>query len=196
MKRFITLCCCTLSIACYAQLPASVVTAPALEARADVQTGILTGLQGSLQVLEQTEKKVEEIKSRADWINQLRSLQDFITLMETIACMVRGLDVNLNSYNTLIGPRASCYLDFHYQININKLRKSVDIINLVISDGFSMDRGQRMDAYEIAFQNFIQSQADLHALDNLIRRKIKQYKRDEDYSSSLKKLYSDRLTSR
>jgi hypothetical protein len=172
----------------WAQVP-TIVSAPILENQSTAQLTLMTSLQGSLATIEETEKKVERIKEKADWISQLKSVQEFITLMETIACMIRDLNVDLSRYNSLIGSRASCVLEFNYRINITKLRKSVDIINIVVSDGFSMDRGERNQAYEIAFQNFVDSQHELHNLQSLVKRKLVQYERQEQYNKSLESLY-------
>lgn len=184
MKTFIiTAICCAFTSSLFAQ--GGVVSAPVLEAQTATSLGLLGGLQTSLAAIEEAEKKVEKIKEKAEWINKLKSIQEFITLLETVACMVRDFNANFSQYNNFVGSRASCYMDFNYQINITKLRKSVDIINLVISDGFSMDRGERMQAYETAYSNFLDSQQDLHALDALMRRKMNQYKRDFEFKKSL-----------
>jgi hypothetical protein len=173
------------SLTIMAQVPATLITAPALEAEAAGQTTIMATAQASLAVIEATQKKIEEIKNKAEWINDLASIQEFISMLETIACMVRDLNINMGMYQNYLGPRASCFFDFQYRVNITKLRKSVDIINLVISDGFSMDRGARVQAYETAYENFVTSQVSLHRLDSYMRRKINQFEKSKSFKNSL-----------
>jgi hypothetical protein len=181
----------------FTQAPVQVVTAPFLEAQASTQTTLATqqttllaSTQASLAAIEQAEKKVEKIKEKVDWIKNLQSMQEFITMLETIACMIRDLNGNVALYHNLVGSRASCYLNFKYQVNINQLRKSVDIINVVLAEGSAMDRGQRVQAYEIAYLNFTQSQGTLHELETFIIRKINQMNRQKKYKESLTQINS------
>ena len=126
------------------------VEAPVLESIASNQTGILATMNLTLNAIEQAERKVETIKEVATWIDQLESMQEFIRLLETTACLAKDLDVDLRIAMNLLGAGAYCLSDFEYRLNINRLRYVVDIINLVLADGFNMTRSGRMEAYQNA----------------------------------------------
>ena len=120
---------------CQAQL---VIEAPVLETISANQTGILSSMNVTMVALEKAERKVDAMKNVSDWIEKLESMQEFVQLLETTACMARDLDTDLAIALELVGPRSSCFNEFEYKININRLRYTVDVINLVLTNGFSM----------------------------------------------------------
>ena len=78
-----------ISVTGYSQF---VVSAPALEAEAmkntgilGKQSGLLAGMKASMAMIEAAEKNIEEIKKDVKWIEKLKSVQEFIKLLETTA---------------------------------------------------------------------------------------------------------------
>ena len=98
-----------------------VVEAPTLETLSMNQTTILGSMNVTMTAIEQARQKVEKLQEMSDWIKKLESMQEFIELLETTACMAKDLDVNLRLALNIIGPRASCFDEFKYKININRL---------------------------------------------------------------------------
>ena len=161
------------------------VEAPVLETIASNQTGIMATMNMTLSAIEQAERKVEAIKEVAGWIDQLESMQEFIRLLETTACLAKDLDVSLRIALGLLGPGAYCLSDFEYRLNINRLRYVVDAINLVLTEGFSMSRSGRMSAYHDALTTFHKAQIGLGQLALFLRRVIHRYQRAQRYKESL-----------
>jgi hypothetical protein len=162
-----------------------IVEAPLLETIATNQTSILGTMNFTMAALEQAEKKVEALKKITGWIEKLESMQEFIQLLETTGCMARDLDLDLKMAMQLIGPRSSCLNEFQYRININRLRYVVDIINLVLTDGFSMSREGRMKAYHDALTTFQMAQLGLQDLAVFLKRIIGRYERAKRYKKEL-----------
>ena len=175
-----------ISIACGYQGHAQfVITAPVLETIAANQAGILGTMNVTIAAIEQAEKKVEALKEVADWIKKLESMQEFIQLLETTACMAKDLDVDLRIAMDMVGSRSSCFNEFEYKININRLRYVVDVINLVLTNGFNMSREGRMDAYHDALSTFQRAQMGLGELAVFLKRIIRRYERAKRYKEQL-----------
>lgn len=162
-----------------------VITAPVLETIAANQAGILGTMNVTIAAIEQAEKKVEALKEVADWIKKLESMQEFIQLLETTACMAKDLDVDLRIAMDMVGSRSSCFNEFEYKININRLRYVVDVINLVLTNGFNMSREGRMDAYHDALSTFQRAQMGLGELAVFLKRIIRRYERAKRYKEQL-----------
>ena len=162
-----------------------VITAPVLETIAANQAGILCTMNVTIAAIEQAEKKVEALKEVADWIKKLESMQEFIQLLETTACMAKDLDVDLRIAMDMVGSRSSCFNEFEYKININRLRYVVDVINLVLTNGFNMSREGRMDAYHDALSTFQRAQMGLGELAVFLKRIIRRYERAKKYKEQL-----------
>ncbi len=162
-----------------------VVEAPMLETIAANQTSILGSMHVTMAAIEQAEKKVKALKEVAGWIENLESMQEFIQLLETTVCMAKDLDVDLEIAMDLIGSRSSCFNEFEYKININRLRYVVDVINLVLTDGFNMSREGRMDAYHDALSTFQRAQMGLGELAVFLKRTIRRYERARKYKEHL-----------
>ena len=162
-----------------------VITAPVLETIAANQAGILGTMNVTIAAIEQAEKKVEALKEVADWIKKLESMQEFIQLLETTACMAKDLDVDLRIAMDLVGSRSNCFNEFEYKININRLRYVVDVINLVLTNGFNMSREGRMDAYHDALSTFQRAQMGLGELAVFLKRIIRRYERAKRYKEQL-----------
>ncbi len=162
-----------------------VVEAPVLETIATNQTGILGAMNVTMAAIEQAERKVEALKKIADWIEKLESMQEFIQLLETTACMAKNLDVDLKIALELVGSRSSCFNEFEYKININRLRYVVDIINLVLTNGFRMSRDGRMEAYHDALSTFQKAQIGLGELAVFLKRIIRRYEKAKEYKEQL-----------
>ena len=175
-----------ISIACGYQSHAQfVITAPVLETIAANQAGILGTMNVTIAAIEQAEKKVEALKEVADWIKKLESMQEFIQLLETTACMAKDLDVDLRIAMDMVGSRSSCFNEFEYKININRLRYVVDVINLVLTNGFNMSREGRMEAYHDALSTFQRAQMGLGELAVFLKRIIRRYERAKKYKQQL-----------
>lgn len=167
---------------CQAQL---VVEAPVLETISANQTGILSSMNVTMVALEKAERKVDAMKNISDWIEKLESMQEFVQLLETTACMARDLDTDLDIALELVGPRSSCFNEFEYKININRLRYTVDVINLVLTNGFSMSRDGRMAAYHDALTTFEKAQMGLGELSVFLKTIIRRYERARKFKEQL-----------
>lgn len=163
----------------------TIVKAPALEALTIKEGGILTSMNVTLATLERTEKKLEKLMEVTEWLNKLESMQEFIHLLETTACLARDLDVDLKIAMDIMGTRSSCFNEFRYKVNINQLRYVVDIINVVLTDGFSMSRSGRLEAYENALTAFQKAQLGLGELSVFLKRIIRRYERAKEYREQL-----------
>ena len=104
-------------------------------------------------------------------------MQEFVQLLENTSCLSKDLNAEMQLCMDLVGPRASCLNTFKYQVNINQLRYVVDIVNVVLTDGFSMDRAGRLEAYEHALSAFEESQTGLGELSVELKRIVR---RSED----------------
>ncbi len=162
------------------------VTAPVLETIATNQTGILGTMSTTIVAIKKVEQRLEKLKETAGWIEKLKSMQEFVQLLENTSCLAKDLNVEMQLGMDLLGPRASCLNTFKYQVNINQLRYVVDIVNVVLTEGFSMDRAGRLEAYEHALSAFEESQTGLGELSVALKRVVK---RNED----AKKFREDRL---
>jgi len=150
-----------------------VVEAPMLEAMTAKQSGILGTMSATMATIKRVEQRVEELKEAAGWIEKLESMQEFVQLLENTSCLAKDLNVDMQLGMELVGPRASCLNTFKYQVNINQLRYVVDIVNVVLSDGFSMDRAGRLEAYEHALSAFEESQTGLGELSVELKRIVR-----------------------
>ena len=130
------------------------VTAPVLETISANQTGILGTMSTTMVAIKKVEQRIEKLKEAAGWIEKLKSMQEFVQLLENTSCLSKDLNAEMQLCMDLVGPRASCLNTFKYQVNINQLRYVVDIVNVVLTDGFSMDRAGRLEAYEHALSAF------------------------------------------
>lgn len=151
------------------------VTAPVLETIATNQTGILGTMSTTIVAIKKVEQRLEKLRETAGWIERLESMQEFVQLLENTSCLAKDLNVDMQLGLDLLGPRASCLNTFKYQININQLRYVVDIVNVVLTDGFSMDRAGRLEAYEHALSAFKDSQTGLDELSVALKRTIKRH---------------------
>ena len=156
-----------------------------LEVIASQQTTIMGSMNVTMTAIEDARRKVEMLKEVSDWIEKLESMQEFVQLLETTACMARDLDINLKLALSIIGPRASCLNEFKYKININRLRYVVDVINLVLTNGFNMSRDGRMHAYNDALTAFQQAQVGLGELAVFLQRIIQRYEKAKQYREDL-----------
>ncbi|XOV91531.1 MAG: hypothetical protein ACFHWX_15115 [Bacteroidota bacterium] len=162
------------------------VTAPVLETIAGNQTGILGTMSTTMVAIKKVEQRIEKLKEAAGWIEKLKSMQEFVQLLENTSCLAKDLNAEMQLGMDLVGPRASCLNTFKYQVNINQLRYVVDIVNVVLSEGFSMDRAGRLEAYEHALSAFEESQTGLGELSVELKRIVR---RSED----ARKFREDRL---
>lgn len=162
-----------------------VVEAPVLETIATNQTGILATMNVTMTALEDAERKVEALREVTGWIDRLESMQEFIQLLETTVCLAKDLEVELLLALDIVGRRASCFNEFEYNININRLRYVVDVINLVLTDGFNMSREGRMEAYHDALSTFQKAQIGLGELTVFLKRIIRRYERAREYKEEL-----------
>ncbi|MEQ8339149.1 MAG: hypothetical protein RIA62_17440 [Cyclobacteriaceae bacterium] len=153
------------------------VTAPVLETIAGNQTGILGTMSTTMVAIKKVEQRIEKLKEAAGWIEKLESMQEFVQLLENTSCLAKDLNADMQLGMDLVGPRASCLNTFKYQVNINQLRYVVDIVNVVLTDGFSMDRAGRLEAYEHALSAFEESQTGLGELSVELKRIVR---RSED----------------
>ncbi|MEQ8880977.1 MAG: hypothetical protein RLQ12_15145 [Cyclobacteriaceae bacterium] len=153
------------------------VTAPVLETIAGNQTGILGTMSTTMVAIKKVEQRIEKLKEAAGWIEKLKSMQEFVQLLENTSCLAKDLNAEMQLGMDLLGPRASCLNTFKYQVNINQLRYVVDIVNVVLTDGFSMDRAGRLEAYEHALSAFEESQTGLGELSVELKRIVR---RSED----------------
>jgi len=153
------------------------VTAPVLETIAGNQTGILGTMSTTMVAIKKVEQRIEKLKEAAGWIEKLKSMQEFVQLLENTSCLAKDLNAEMQLGMDLVGPRASCLNTFKYQVNINQLRYVVDIVNVVLTDGFSMDRAGRLEAYELALSAFEESQTGLGELSVELKRIVR---RSED----------------
>ncbi|MEQ8552113.1 MAG: hypothetical protein RIC06_10490 [Cyclobacteriaceae bacterium] len=153
------------------------VTAPVLETIAGNQTGILGTMSTTMVAIKKVEQRIEKLKEAAGWIEKLQSMQEFVQLLENTSCLAKDLNAEMQLGMDLVGPRASCLNTFKYQVNINQLRYVVDIVNVVLTDGFSMDRAGRLEAYEHALSAFEESQTGLGELSVELKRIVR---RSED----------------
>ena len=97
----------------------------------------------------------------------------------------KDLNAEMQLCMDLVGPRASCLNTFKYQVNINQLRYVVDIVNVVLTDGFSMDRAGRLEAYEHALSAFQDSQTGLGELSTTMKRLIKRYENAKKFKGGV-----------
>ena len=165
--------------------PVAVVRAPILESYAIREQGMLASMNVTLATIEEVEQKMERLQEATDWLNKLESMQEFIELLETTACLARDLNVEMQIAMELVGKRASCFNEFSYKVNINQLRYVVDVINVVLSDGFSMSRAGRLEAYQHALEAFEKAQLGLGNLMVTLKRIIHRYERAKGYKEEL-----------
>ncbi len=152
-----------------------VVEAPILESIASSQTTIMGTMNITMATIRQVEQRMETLKKMAGWIERFESMQEFVQLLESTACLAKDLNVEMNIAMNLVGERASCFNEFKYKVNINQLRYVVDVVNVVLSDGFSMDRDGRLAAYKEALSAFEKAQLGLGELSVLLRRIIRRF---------------------
>jgi len=165
--------------------PVTIVKAPTLEALTVKEGSILTAMNITLATMEQAERKIEKLREVAGWLDKLESMQEFIQLLETTACLARDLDVDISLALDIIGARSSCFNEFKYKVNINQLRYVVDIINLVLTDGFRMSRDGRMEAYHDALSTFQKAQIGLGELAVFLKRMIRRYQKAKEFKEQL-----------
>lgn len=133
----------------------------------NIQNGtLLASLGASMDVIKETEKKLDKIRKAVDWIETMASVQEFIRLVESMTCMIKDLQVNIDISKQLgiINNYNSCLFNFNYKINAVNLRAGVDFLNLLLKKGMSMERGERMQALKMAMEKFVNSQKGLHKL--------------------------------
>ena len=165
--------------------PVTVVKAPTLEALAIREEGMLASMNITLATIEEVEQKMERIQEVTDWLEKMESMQEFIELLETTACLARDLDVDMRIAMDLVGKRSSCFSEFSYKVNINQLRYVVDVINVVLTDGFNMSRAGRLEAYQNALEAFEKAQLGLGNLMVTLKRIIHRYERAKEYKEEL-----------
>lgn len=165
--------------------PVTIVKAPTLEALTIKEGSILTTMNVTLATMEQAEKKLEKLREVTDWLNKLESIQEFIHLLETTVCLAKDLNIDLLLALDILGARASCLNEFRYKVNINQLRYVVDVINVVLSEGFNMSRSGRLEAYNDALSTFQKAQIGLGELAVFLKRIIRRYERAKAYKEEL-----------
>lgn len=185
MKAIATSILLLFSLSGVAQSPVTIVKAPTLEALSAKKTSILTTMNVTMATIERTEQKLAKLREVTAWLNRLESMQEFIQLLETTACLARDLDTDLNLALDLMGPRSSCMNLFEYKININQLRYVVDIVNVILTEGFSMNRSGRLEAYEHALSAFQRAQLGLGELATFLKRVIWRYERAKEYKEAV-----------
>jgi hypothetical protein len=147
--------------------------------------GFLSAIGVSMSSLEVASKKLEKIKQATDWIETLKSVQDFITIIETTTCMVKDLKMNFEICNDLglLNKHSSCLSQFEYRININQLQSGMDFLNMLLSKGMSMDRGERMEALEMAMNRYTNAQTILNELNRDFQRRIARSRYEEAWKN-------------
>jgi hypothetical protein len=135
---------------------------------------ILSSLGISLTSLDKAQQKLEKIKEATTWIETMKSVQDFIIMVETMSCMVKDLRVTYDICiaEGLLDEINSCYSEFRYRVNVNQLESGLELLNLVLKSGFQMERGERLETLKTAMSKFINAQIELRSFNLSLKRSI------------------------
>jgi hypothetical protein len=188
MKKYLLIIGVTISMVLSMQQESNaqqIVTDPAnLEVNLASQ-GFLAAIGISMESLEIAAQKLEKIKEATEWIETLKSVQDFITIVETTTCMVMDLKMNFEICNDLglLNKHSSCLSQFEYRININQLQSGIDFLNMLLRKGMSMDRGERMEALEMAMNRYTNAQISLNKLNRDFQRRIARSRYEEAWKN-------------
>lgn len=160
---------------------ASVVSAPALEAMTSTQNATLMNMTGIMTTIEQIERRGEDLRESVGWLEQLESYQEFIIMVEQIICNSKDLAINMDRAKPFLRSNRSCLTNMRYTLSVNRLRKSVDIINFILVDGFAMESGERLDAMNESMDNYKESNEDLYQLNQELIAVRKKGEREQRY---------------
>ena len=95
MKKLITLLCILFIVS--GSKAQFAVTAPVLETIASNQTGILGTMSTTIAAIKKVEQRVEKLREAAGWIEKLKSMQEFIQLLENTSCLARDLNMEMQT---------------------------------------------------------------------------------------------------
>lgn len=172
----------------HAQL-AGVVSAPVLEAHTlsgnVIMASVLTGIELSNDALDD----IERIRKSAGFLGDLQAITDLIVVMESYACLAQGFNADLEFVDGLVGPYNSCLFDFNYSTNFVKLQFAQDLLNKILTDGFSMEPGERMKAVGDVIARYDTTMRQLSKQRMRVRCIIRKYEMEIGYSSSIDDLW-------
>jgi len=116
--------------------------------------GYLTKLVAAASTAAKAKKLAENVTKAMEWIKIMKSIDQFIFLIESSTCMLMNLDINMQICNSRGLMYDSCLTKFKYRVNINKLQRTLDLLDVVLING-DTDRmtrllglSQAMAAYE------------------------------------------------
>ena len=164
----------------------SVVSAPALETMTSTNLAMTEGMMVSIQSMEQADRLLTELQKKTDWLRRMESVQEFIEIFTTTACMIRDLAQSLDAAIRLglLDPYQNCFNMFVFRMNTNRIRQAQDVLNTLLTSGHQMSAGQRIATIMQAMDYYRMSQQSLYGVKVQVESLVRSYERMQDVNKT------------
>lgn len=173
----------------------AVVSAPALETMTSTSLTMTEGMMVSIQSMEQADRLLSELQKKTDWLRSMESVQEFIEIFTTTACMIRDLSQSLDAAIRLglLDPYQNCFNMFVFRMNTNRIRQAQDVLNTLLASGHQMTAGQRLATIMQAMDYYRMSQQSLYGVKVQVESLVRSYNRMQEISRVSYDMYMDAL---
>lgn len=173
----------------------AVISAPALETMTSTNLTMTEGMMVSIQSMEQADRLLSELQKKTDWLRSMESVQEFIEIFTTTACMIRDLSQSLNAAIRLglLDPYQNCFNMFVFRMNTNRIRQAQDVLNTLLASGHQMTAGQRLATIMQAMDYYRMSQQSLYGVKVQVESLVRSYNRIQEINRVSYDMYMNAL---
>jgi hypothetical protein len=176
---FLLLLAFSVSLRSFGQL---VVSAPVLEVSAFNANGLQSSMNATLLALETEQKIFQEAMKKASWARNLQTTQRLLTLVESVVCTSKNINVRLAYFDR------NCLYDLSLETSILKVSMAADFLAIIMTEGISLTTGERMDNIRNAVNAFQEAQKDLGSLNSALDKRLKKMQAGKQHLDNTKYL--------
>jgi len=118
---------------------------------------------------------LEKAKEKIDWIKTMNSVKRTLEILNDLYCNAHWLTAYLDISNTY----STCWGKIELNLTLTKYQAALDILNTVLSTGYSMTQGERLKSWNDALDKLEDSQKGMYNITAKLRasttKKINQY---------------------
>lgn len=125
----------------------------------------IRNMETTMDEIKSTSKELKEAQEAVSFIQNLKSVQRTIKVLDNIVCNSKLLQMYLG-FSTLYN---SCMGKIDVQLTLVDLQSSMDLINLVITSGLTMSQGERIQSWNDALDRLEEAQRRIMRLNYSFR---------------------------
>ncbi len=134
-------------------------------------TALLSGVLTSIKTIEDTQEKIQKAMETIQWIKNMKSLVQLITILDNMVCTNKDLVLLLSATGGIDG----CFVNFQYNLPTQQISMASEILDIVLTIGVIGQTHDRINSLEAAVTHLKAAQNELMLLKTRLLRSLQAY---------------------